>query len=317
MSAGRKGDSYVTNNTTAPGQEDGQIDPGPDESTIGGNLQSLGFYQSHRVIVRDCGWPAANLYAVLESYAQLSARYGKHCTPKQSALCEEMRCGESKLREILSVLVSCGWVETKSIAGNRTRYHLNSDAQRQAYLTKTGRPVKTKGLTQNDSDPRKSRVQNLDFQGSYNIQDRNKEIETEAPSISGQNQGENGARPGGAETKTRVSNQNVTYWTDPEWGERRAFQFQTIFDFYPKQDGEQTARQAWERRIGKRLDVRPMEADPFWKSLCFAAQWFRDEVARNKTEPKFITSFPNWIAGEKWNDAPRWVREGKAGPDAR
>lgn len=136
-----------------------------------------------------------------------------------------------------------------------------------------------------------------------------------APPISDQEK--NGARPEGAQTKVPVSTSKHTYWTHPEWGPQREFCFTTIQGFYPRDDGEQSARHAWERRIGTRLDVPDLDQEMFWKALCYASQWYRDEVKRNATEAKYITSFPNWLAGEKWNDAPRWVREGKAGPDAR
>lgn len=281
----------------------------PGDVEYGDDLQAGGFHQLHNAILSECGLEAAALYGVLESYGRMN-----RLDETQSDIAKVLGISERNLRTRLTDLKDKGWIRTQAVAGNRTRYYLTNAAQRRKIREENGGAANPATLIQTDSDRRDVPLRPATGAGPTYKEKKN-EKETGAPPISGSGQGGNGATSPGAQTKVPVSREKATYWTDPSWGNVRDYQFTTVFNLYPKNDGEQSARHAWERRIGTRLDTT--EVTPLWLALQLAAQWYADKVRTEETPDKFITSFPNWIAGEKWNDAPRWVREGKAGPDAR
>lgn len=306
-----------------------------DEAIISDPVQRHGYVRVYRAVIKDAGLEAALLYGVLEDYAMLSIRNRRACVPTQANLAERIGVPVRSVQRWTAKLRERGWITTAKLSNGRMRYTITSAEERQLLVNNP--PAKSGGRVGVDNNPpaKSGGSHPPKMAAAYNKQDQARTNNPPTPheppaseskdSISQiQSKPEMGVSDGGATEKTGVPKSDATpknpglmgremqhdYWNNPKFGEQRQTFFRAVFNLYPKREQEASAMAAWRQVVGARLDGKGKD-DPMLRAIWFAAQWYARKVKHEGTDDKYITSFPNWIRGERWLDAPESVREGK------
>jgi hypothetical protein len=277
----------VNKDTTSDQEADRREVPNQElEIDVDNPIQAEGYVRVYRAVRRSVGPEAAYLYGVLEDYFQLSRRNRRPCTPSQADLATHMGTSDRQLRRYLTTLEEKGWIETKQITGNRTKYTIKQTGQ--------FCPVPPRENVQSD------RTEMSSPNNKNNLANQTKQIK--------ENPKEKNVGTNNLDNKEL----GLDYWKGP-MGKHRLGAFQLVFDLYPRSDQIQSAMAAWRQTFGERLDLPVTPSmDRLYKSICAGANWYAELCKREKRELKFITAFPKWIRDELWNDAPEHVRVEKA-----